>query len=366
MSVAPRPFLAGLRESVHGGPDYAELRALGIHPDEILDFSVNANPVPPPRELLDSLRSVNVAIYPDRRSTDLRRAAAVTYGVGPEQVLAGNGSSELIWLVCLAYLGPGDEALLRQPTFGEYEVAARIQGANVRRCEDLAQGLSEGQPKLAFLCNPNNPTGDHLPTDTVRGLALDHPTTLLVVDEAYADFTAGRPTLISPQIPDNVVVLRSLTKFAGLAGLRLGLAFAQAPVIANLDLVKPPWSVNVLAQAAGIYALTHAELLPDGNAIRRSRHALAEGLRGLGLQPLSSDCNFFLVPVHDLAAALAVPHKFGESAAAVVRGALLRRARLVRDCTSFGLPDHVRVAVRGERDNGLLVDAFRDLIESGG
>src|SRR5207237_6561894 len=132
-----------------------------------------------------------------------------------------------------------------------------------------------------------------------------------------------------------LVVLRSLTKFAGLAGLRLGLAFGQPPVIETLRTVQPPWSVNVMAQAAGVYVLSHDQLLPDLTALATGKAALIDGLRGLGLEPLASECNFFLVEVIELARRAGG----GQAAGAFVRRELLARRCLVRDCASFGLPE---------------------------
>jgi len=438
LTPAPKPYLAGLAPAVHGGPDYAELCALGVRPEDVLDFSVSVNPTPPPPELREVLASVDVSTYPDSDCWELRQAAAERYGVSPEQVIAGNGSSELMWLIGVAYISPGDRVLVLEPTYGEYRRIAAICGAEVvseawpalsgahipqgsgaeagrgmpmdavsvkrpgrrgevRPAEDwasylgprgaltsadvadsgsklVAKGTGEGrqvraarvrgskQPgspwwlggacqraraKVAFICNPNNPTGEHVPAAALAELACEQASTLFVVDEAYADFVDGRPTLIGPTMPDNVIVLRSLTKFSGLAGLRLGLAFGAERAIAALKAVKPPWNVNSLAQAAGTWALNHPECWPDLAKMARDMEELVGGLRLLGLEPLPTSCNFFLARVGD---------------AAEVRRKLLARGCLVRDCTSFGLPEYVRIAVRTPEENRRLVAAFAQLL----
>ncbi len=318
---------------VHGGLNLLELVELGLRPGDILDFSVNTNPAPVPDELRRVIAAADVTTYPDSESLALREAAAGAYGVSREYVLAGNGSSELIWLICLAFLREGDTVAVRQPIFGEYERAARIHRAEVAK---YAGALPSEPANLTFICNPNNPTGEY--TD-FQGL----PEGIVVLDEAYADFVPGRPTAIGPNMPDNLIVLRSLTKFSALAGLRLGLAFAQPPLIDALRRVKPPWNVNAAAQAAGEYALRHPELLPDLETLAAAREELVAGLRRLGLAPLPTACNFFLVPVEG---------------AARTRRKLLERGCLVRDCASFGLPDHVRIAVRTPEDNRHLLAAF--------
>src|SRR5713226_8410697 len=257
---------------VHGGPDLRELRQLGLGPEDVLDFSVNTNPAPIPDELRRVIVATDVTTYPDSECLALREAAAGAYGVTPEYVLAGNGSSELIWLICLAFLREGDLVQLRQPTFGEYERAARIHRAEVRTYSGL---LPNAPAKLTFICNPNNPTGDYTPLSEL-------PEGLVVLDEAYSDFVAGRPTAVGPDMPDNLIVLRSLTKFSALAGLRLGLALAQPPLIEKLRAVKPPWNVNAAAQAAGEYALRHPELLPNLERLGIAREELVAGVRRLG------------------------------------------------------------------------------------
>ncbi len=349
-----KPHLGRLQPVAHGGPDEAELCELGVPPDELLDFSVNTNPAPIPDELRRVIASADVSTYPDSDCRRLREAAAEAYGVRPEQVLAGNGSAELIWLIALAFVEAGDSVLLPQPTFGEYERAALIHAATILRVPacpsldiDVFESILERAPRVAFVCNPNNPTGRQMAPALLTEVARRHPETLLVVDEAYADFVAGRPTTISSAMPENLVVLRSLTKFSALAGLRLGVAFGQPEAICWLGKVKPPWNVNAAAQAAGEYALRHPELLPDLDWLAEAREEMLQGLRGLGLKPLPTDCNFFLLPL---------------AGGARVRRLLLEQRCLVRDCTSFGLPDHVRIAVRSGEDNRRLLAAFEAVL----
>ncbi|MHB8620798.1 MAG: pyridoxal phosphate-dependent aminotransferase [Chloroflexota bacterium] len=367
MTVTPRQCLAGLSPTVHGGPDYAEYRELGISPDDVLDFSVNANPSDPPPELRRILAGVSVSRYPDTESWAVRQAAGRRFGQRPEQVLAGNGSAELIWLACLAYLQPGDSVLVGHPTFGEYEAAARVHGARVARVALPLTGgdpparwsaeLETHRPRVAFICNPNNPTGRLLAPEGLREMFRHHPDTLFAVDEAYVDFVAGAPSLLEGDIPANLVVLRSMTKFSALAGLRLGLAFGSPDAVAGLRAVKPPWNVNAMAQAAGVYALEHSELGPDLAALGAANRELRGGLESLGLEPLPSDCNFFLLPIGALAARL----RGSGTAAARVRRALLGRGILVRDCTSFGLPEHVRLSLRPPEDGRALLAAVAEL-----
>ncbi|MDE3075405.1 MAG: histidinol-phosphate aminotransferase family protein [Chloroflexota bacterium] len=371
MTPAPRPHLAALETAVHGGPNYAELERLGLTPDKVLDFSANTNPTEPPVQLRQLLADVSVARYPDSDCLELRRAAAERYGVDSDTVMAGNGSVELIRLLCAAFLGAGDSALFGEPTFGEYEVATRLQGAETLlypvfpvapSTPALSRLVADTRPQLLFVCNPNNPTGHFTPPDELLTIAQANPETLIVVDEAYVDFVSGGRSVIRTGSPDNLAVLRSMTKFPALAGLRVGLLFAPAPVVAVLRKIQPPWSVNAMAQAAGTYVLRHVELGPDLPGLAQAEALLRNELSTLGLNPRESSCNFFLLDV----SSLPIQRNEGETASGAARRALLGRRCLVRDCTSFGLPDHIRISVRKLEECRILVEAFRSLAEGSG
>jgi len=349
---SPRPEVLATAMDQHGALDYAELEALGLDPDEVLDFSVNSNPCGPSPRVREALAGVPLDRYPDRESLVLRRALAHHLGVSPAQVVVGNGTSELLWMVAVAYLRPGDRVLIVGPTFGEYDRASRLMGAQVETWisgpdqsfqvdpEAVRGRLRRLEPRLAFLCNPNNPTGTTLEPGVIGSWAAACPETLFVIDEAYLAFAPGLSSALTLRAP-NVLVLRSMTKDHALAGLRLGYAVGPRPVVANLARVRPPWNVNALAQAAGLAALRDGEHLRRTlNALREARDRLVSGLRHRGLAPLPSAVHYFLVEVGD---------------GAGFRRRLLRRGILVRDCASFGLPAHVRIATRRPQDNARLL-----------
>jgi histidinol-phosphate aminotransferase len=355
--VTPNPRVAtdALADDVHGGADSAELEELGLRPDQVLDFSANLSPFGPSPMVHLAVRRAALDRYPDRTSRELRRALATRHGVREEQVLVGNGSSELIWLAAVAYLAAGDGALILGPAFSGYEQAARLMGATVWTCkatsEDgfcpplaaFAKELSEREPRVAFLASPNNPTGQTVESDRVFALAAQSPRTLFVFDEAYADSEdPDRRDASDP--PQNVLRLRSLTKAHGLAGVRLGYGVGNEDVIAAIKATQPPWSVNTLAQEAGLAALADGPYVKDC-LVRwaAAKTELVAWLRQAGFAPVPSTVPFFLMPVAD---------------AAHARSALLRRGILVRDCTSFSLPHFVRISSRGKDENARLVDAL--------
>jgi histidinol-phosphate aminotransferase len=285
--------------------------------------------------------------YPGDDEAPLRRGLAQRASVTLDQVALGNGSAELLWLIALAILQPEDHAIVLGPTFGEYARAAHSVGAHVAEVRAL---LSVPPARLVFVCNPNNPTGTLHPADDIERLLAGQPDRLVVLDEAYAAFASGRwpsePLLA--QHP-NLVILRSLTKDHALPGLRLGYLLAAPEVARAVEAVRPPWSVNAGALRAGLATLgpdaeAHAERARD--VVVAARRLLTEGLTRLGYPVLPSAANFVLVEV-------------GQATA--FRRALLPHGMIVRDCTSFGLPDHVRIACRLPEECARLLDAVRQL-----
>ncbi len=341
MSTSPRPELEKIGPCLHGSISDAEMIALGLR--EVLDFSVSGNPLGPPPGVAAAIAATNPARYPDNECLGLRQAVAARFGLGIERVAVGNGSVELIWLLALAYLRPGDAVVVIGPTFGEYARAASIHSGRVilysaREAElfrpdlgEVIQLIQAYRPRLVFLCNPNNPTGHYLERENVKRLAHACQDGLCVVDEAYLGFVEGVERWLTPTA-DNVVCLRSMTKDYGLAGLRLGYAVAAPDVVAALDKVRPPWSVNAAAQAAGLAALAEeAHLDRARQVVAQAKGYLIAKLSGLGLAVMPSTANFLLVRVGD---------------AAAFRAALLAKGCCVRDCASFGLPEYARIGIR--------------------
>jgi len=357
MSPEPRREVLGVQPAVHGSLNLGELQELGLSPMDVLDFSANINPYGPPPAVRAAIDRVPLDLYPDRDCLELRTLLAESLGVVPQRILVGNGASELIWLAALAFVRPGSRVLVLGPTFCEYARAAGLLGACVTTWrsreetsfvperEEIAGHLESLRPQLVFLCNPNNPTGAVLLSETIAAWAQQHPRTLFVVDEAYLPFANGLSSGLS-LAGENVLVLHSMTKDFGLAGLRLGYAVSEERVIALLRRVQPPWSVNALAQVAGVVALRDSSYRQRSmELVAQAKQDLVVGLTRLGLAPVPSATHFFLVRVGDGAA---------------FRMTLLRRGVLVRDCASFGLPAHVRIAARRPEENERLLAVVRE------
>ncbi len=347
--------------TVHGGLDPAELRALGLRAGQVLDFSSNVNPLGTSERLRRSAAAADLSAYPDRDCLLLREALSGALGVGTARLLVGNGATELIHLIARACLGPGGRCLIFEPTFGEYEAAAAIAGAEIHRIraeeaaafrwpvDAAAQRIREIRPRLVFLCNPNNPTGvylDRSAVEEIRG-ALGG-SGLLLLDDAYASLAERRWDPLPLLAGGGVAIVRSMTKDHALAGARLGYLVAEPPLVDSVRRLQPAWSVNGVAQAAGLAALDDgAHVAAAREVIRASKAYLCERLASMGLPVTPSATGFLLVRVGD---------------AGGVRAGLLRRGIAVRDCNSFGLPEHIRIAVRRRDECARLLGALREVM----
>jgi histidinol-phosphate aminotransferase len=360
--------------SVHGAPDYEELERLGLKPDDVLDFSSNVNPYGPAEGVHEAIASVALDRYPDRKCLALQRSLRKFLDLPEDFVLPANGSSELIWLTALAFIKPGDSVLVLGPTYCEYARAAALMAGHVSICvaqeehrfvfdtAEVDSQIETLQPKLVFLCNPNNPTGAVLEPDAIAAWAKRYRRTLFVVDEAYLAFAAGLESVLDVS-RDNVLVLRSMTKDFGLAGPRLGYAIANRRLIVRLQEVQPPWSVSGLAQAAGVAALRNVEHRQRSlKLLAAGKQDLVKELTEMQLRVVPSAVHFFLVdvsPTRKRGSSLVHP---SQGHPANVRYALLKRGVLIRDCASFGLPTFIRISTRRPEENQRLVAALREVM----
>jgi histidinol-phosphate aminotransferase len=362
MPIAPRSQVRDVPLAVHGAPDTAELRRFGLRAEELLDFSSNINAYGPSPKVGEAVSRTPLDRYPDQEALTLCAVLAEYLGITPLCILAGNGSAELIWLASWAFLRPSDRVLVLGPTFSEYARMAALMGADVKihlakeensfalSPTEVGDLLVSWKPRLVFVCNPNNPTGTVLDRHAIVKWIFSHPHTIFIVDESYWEFSSGLGSVMDTQ-RDNVLVLRSMTKDFALAGLRLGYAVGAEELIAALTRVRPPWSVNAMAQAAGIAALHDREHLKHSvESLAAAKLELMAALADLGLDVLPSAAPFFLV-------------RAGNGAA--VRRALLQKSILVRDCASFGLPEYIRICTRRPDENARLIAALREVIHAG-
>jgi threonine-phosphate decarboxylase len=347
----------------HGGNVFAVARDLGIPPSEILDFSANINPLGPAPGVRDALQDAfgSLVHYPDSGCTGLREAVAVSHGVKPSNICMANGSTEMIYL--LPRLAAGKRALIIAPSFSEYARALLRDDCHV---EYLALGSTDGfalppallQERLhagfdlCIIGNPGNPSGRLYPLAEVgEFLRICRAAgSLLVLDEAFMDFCEEESAKHMAAETEGIIVLRSMTKFYAMPGLRLGYAVASEAIIERLASLREPWSVNTPAQAAGLVSLADGEYAAaTRRMVAAERQHLMAGLSSIpGLRPFPSAANFVLVQI-DLG-----------PAAGELAGRLMGERILIRNCANFtGLDDRFfRVAVRGRGENERLLNAL--------
>lgn len=336
---------------------------LGRKPEEIVKLDANENPYGPSPRARDALAALCFPhIYPDPESRALRKALAEFTGVPQEHLLAGAGADELIDLLLRVVLEPGDRVLSCPPTFGMYAFDTRLnagQLVDVRRNADFSLDLpaiqaavESHQPKILFIASPNNPDGSLLSTQMVDAL-LALPL-LLVLDEAYIEFTgegelgsAATRIQTAPRLA-NLVVLRTFSKWAGLAGLRVGYGAFPEWLLPALWKAKQPYNVNVAASAAAIASLEDASYLAGVVAgICAERESLVSKLGKFPfLHPYSSMANFILCKVT------------GKDAAGLKAYLAAEHGILVRYFNTPGLQDHIRISAGRPKDSQRLIQAL--------
>lgn len=344
-------------------PAYKPATLLAGPSQELIKLSSNENPLGPSPLAMAAISAAvsGVHRYPDSGALALRQALAERVGLTVGHVACSNGSDEMILHLCLGLLGEGDEAIMASGTFISYLMRTLEMGgraiqvplkAYTHDLAAMAAAISE-RTRLIFVCNPNNPTGTSNGAAEVRAFIEQVPDDVLIVmDEAYVEFVertdypdllaelrAGRP---------NLVLLRTFAKIYGLAGLRLGYAYSSTEVISYLDRVRPTFNVNLLAQVAGLAALTDTE-----HVARSRRHAAASRafymreLTALGLAPIAAETNFVAVPVGDDLA---------------VGDALRQRGYTVTTLAGWGLAGLIRISFGSEEQNEGVMAALREVL----
>lgn len=350
----------------HGGQVRAYREAFGPAEGEWIDFSANINPLGPPAGVREAvIRALGeIRYYPDPRQEEFRARLAGFWEVAPESVIAGNGAAELIFLLMRVW--KPRRLLTVAPAFGEYEEAASAEGAAVERivldprrgfavdADRLAEALRRRTADLLVLANPNNPTGRLVDPSGLEHV-LDEAERLgvrVMLDEAFLDFCPGerRLTRISRAArSEGLFVLRSMTKFYSLPGLRLGYGVASPGIVRAMDRLRPPWAVNGPALAAGMAALEEESFrLETRGWLAGARERFRRRLEALGFETIPSEANFLLVRRDDFDIARVWPRLAG-------------RGLFVRDCRSFGLDRrYFRVAVLPAREQDRLLEALAE------
>jgi len=348
----------------HGGNIRKLVKASGRPAKELLDFSANINPLGPPewlRSLISSQLS-SIVHYPDPECTLLKASIATRYGVREEEILVGNGSTEIIYLLPRAL--PITRALIPVPSYADYGRAVALAGKPVERIflkedETFQLDLSVLDSKLigneiVFIGQPNNPTGLIIEPEALRTLVLRHHSTIFVVDEAFLDFVEGVESLAKNR-PPNLIVLQSFTKFYAIPGLRLGCLFAEKEIVRKMKELMPPWSVNAMAQAVGEKALEdHAYAERTRAYVREERDFLSREMDSLaGFKFYPGGANFLMVRID-----------FKNMDARILARRLLSSGIAIRVCNNFdGLDERFfRIAVRTRSENIRFLAALQEAL----
>lgn len=348
-----------MQQQGHGGNIWLAGQIYGVKPENIVDFSANINPLGPSPMVLEALKEAltQIRYYPEPQASSLRRKIGSLTGLPEEFLLLGNGAAELIY--ALGRVLKPQRVLLTVPTFSEY--AGGFAGTSIVEIKtsvendfkpDLEQLYRQLQPEdMVILCNPNNPTGQLVLREDMETLLVKarQAGAWLLVDEAFMDFVYPQQSLLH-EVKKNpfLLVLRSLTKFFAIPGLRLGYLAAAPELILKLTAILPPWRVNHLAQVAGMVAMSDTAYVERTRQVITSQRAfLTRGLEQIpGFRPLQSAANFILVDCRGTGCRDREIQAF-----------LGSRGILIRICSNFSSLDEgfFRVAVRSEEENKLLL-----------
>ena len=365
--------IRSLKPCVHGGEVLDAAGKSGFRREEILDFSSSVNPLGPSKKALEAAKKAfsQIPAYPDSNSIELRQAIASHFnGLTKENVIVGNGSTELMYLFTETFLNKGDRVIIPAPTFGEYESAVRKAGETPRFVK-LNRSFNIGTSiflremtgaKLVFLCNPNNPTSMLVAPDTITEIIerAVKQNTFVFLDEDFLEFVENEKALSMihkiAKYP-NLFILRSFTKIFGLTGLRIGYGIAPPEIINLLLCAKIPWNVNCIAQAAAVAAMKDEEHLQMTRDLieKEKAHLLGELSKISSFKIYPADANFFFINI-----------KKSGLTAAELTSKLLNKCLLIRDCTSFrGVdPYFIRVAIKTRVENERLIEALKAIVKN--
>ena len=348
-----------IRDSLKGKKPYG---APQLHVPVALNVNENTHEISEP-VLVDIISRLALALkdinrYPDREFTNLRKSLAVYLGnsLTENQIWAANGSNEILQQMFMAFGGPGRKALSFSPTYSMYPIIASStdteyvevkRSARYELSEELVlEAIAEHKPDITIICSPNNPTGTPVSIEVIKA-AYEATEGILVVDEAYAEFSLNNDSALSLlEGRERLIISRTMSKAFAFAGARVGYLAGDSAVCDAMRLVRLPYHLSALTQAAAEAALDHsAEMLRTVSEIREQRDRLYVALQDLGLDPYRSDANFILV------GGIENPDEIWD--------ALLERGILVRN---VGIPNALRITAGTEQETTAVIEAMAELL----
>ncbi|BDI31154.1 histidinol-phosphate aminotransferase [Capsulimonas corticalis] len=363
MSLPISEHILALRPYQPGKPIDEVKRELGL--TDVVKLASNENPLGPSPLAAEAIAACahGVSIYPDGNAPALRAAVSELVSMPPNTLVFGNGSDEILHLLTMTFLQPGEETVQADPSFAMYEIYAAQANAKIHRVplthythnlEAMADAITPGT-RLLFIANPNNPTGTLVTQAEVdRFMERVPPHVLVVFDEAYDEYVshADKPDM-RPYVRDdrNVIILRTFSKAYGLAGLRVGYGIAPPRIAELLNRVRSPFNVNLIGQAAAAAGVVDQEHIRRAVALNyEGRDYYYREFQRLGLEFIPSEANFVCVDV--------------KRDSKEVFEALQRLGVIVRAGAGLGLPTHIRVTVGTMAQNERFIAALTAVLES--
>ena len=357
--LAPQ-YIRGIAPYQPGKPISELAREFGLDADKIIKLASNENPLGVSPLAMEAMQAslADIARYPDGNGFELKEALVRRFGVRMDQIVLGNGSNDVLELAARTFLTPGLEAIYSQHAFAVYPLATQAMGAVGIEvpAQDFAHDLDAmlravtQRTRLVFLANPNNPTGTLIPADQLHHFLRKLPPHIVVVlDEAYNEYLPAKLKADSIAWLDefpNLIVTRTFSKAYGLAGLRVGYAFAQAGVADLMNRVRQPFNVNSISLAAAAAALNDLDVVRRGFELNeQGMRQITEGLKRLALSYIPSFGNFVSFRVRDTAK---------------IYQQLLTRGVIVRPIGTYGMPDYLRVSIGLASENKRFLEALEE------
>ncbi|WP_173916301.1 histidinol-phosphate transaminase [Halobacillus sp. Marseille-Q1614] len=333
--------------------------------DRIVKLASNENPFGFSSQVKEQLPALinQLEKYPDGYSAALRKKLAGILNVKEEQLIFGNGSDEVVQIICRTFLEAGANTVMATPTFPQYRHNALIEGAEVREVslqdghhhvEAMLEQIDE-RTRVLWLCTPNNPTGVHMTASEVRHvLSSVPPHVLVVIDEAYYEYMDAEDRFESLEVLneyENLIILRTFSKAYGLAGLRIGYGVASQEIIQTLEPAREPFNTSTIAQAAAILALDDQSFITESTASnRKSKQELFKFLDDHGIGYYPSQANFVLVHLP-----ISGDEMFEH---------LLSKGFIVRSGEALGLPNSIRLTIGKEEDMQVIQAEIKEKLQS--
>ncbi len=360
----PKKQYQEIKNPHHGGLKISELKKQGLTKKNVIDFSASLNRYGPPEFIIKKLNRINktdIEHYPDPESKNLRRKLSEDLKINPSNVIITSGISELIDLIGQVFIKENSPVLIPEYTYGEYEPTAKKNKAKITEIPMPNKELQKNKIKpkikensILFLCNPNNPTGSLLNKKEIQELLniIEKTNSLLVLDEAYKDFLE-KPLKLEDLVikSSNIILMRSFTKSFGIPGIRIGYGVSSAENNKYLRRAKIPWNTSEIAEIVGRELISEQGknfLERTTKKILKNKEELKKELQDLKIKIYPGKANFLMMKVGN---------------ATKIREKLLKKGLVVRDCSSFGLPNHIRVGVRSDEENKELIKGLKEIMD---